>query len=76
ERYDYVYVAPPQHQGMWDRAVKELDRLASKWLNPDAWVIAQLHPREYERLNLEQLMEFDQRRYGSTLLVFYAIPGE
>jgi 16S rRNA (guanine966-N2)-methyltransferase len=37
----------------------------------DAWVIAQIHPREYEALALEHLEEFDQRKYGTTLLVFY-----
>jgi len=31
----------------------------------------QIHPREYRRMELESLEEFDQRKYGSTLLVFY-----
>jgi hypothetical protein len=37
----------------------------------DAWVVAQIHPREYLDLELENLEEFDQRKYGNTLLVFY-----
>ena len=36
-----------------------------------AWVIVQIHPREYRKLELQSLEEFDQRKYGSTLLVFY-----
>ncbi len=73
--FDYVYVAPPQYQGLWSRALRLLDERV-EWLNPDAWVVAQLHPREYEDLGLTRLEEVDQRRYGNTLLVFYEYPGE
>jgi len=34
-------------------------------------VIAQIHPVEYQTLDLVNLYEFDQRKYGSTILVFY-----
>ena len=44
--------------------------------NPDAWVIAQIHPREYKQLELGELMEFDQRKYGATKLIFYERPGD
>ncbi len=73
--FDYVYVAPPQYQGLWLRALRLLDERIA-WLNPDAWVVAQMHPREYEDLGLTRLEEVDQRRYGNTLLVFYEYPGE
>jgi 16S rRNA G966 N2-methylase RsmD len=44
------------------------------WLNNEgAWVIVQIHPREYRKLELQALEEFEQRKYGSTLLVFYEI---
>ena len=42
------------------------------WLSNDPEVIVQIHPREYLALDLNNLEEFDQRKYGSTLLVFYA----
>lgn len=71
---DFVYVAPPQYQGLWHKAVLALEGSIS-CLNPDAWVIAQMHPEEYAHLDLDRLVEFDQRRYGSTLLVFYEYPG-
>jgi hypothetical protein len=45
------------------------------WLNPDAWVIAQIDPDEYEEMKLSNLIEFDQRRYGNTLLIFYEWPS-
>lgn len=73
--FDYVYIAPPQYHGLWERAVLTVDE-HTPCINPDSWVIAQIHPEEYKLLNLENLIEFDQRRYGNTLLVFYEFPGE
>ena len=73
-KFDYVYVAPPQYHELWSRAVMMLDAHPG-WLNPDAWVIAQMHPKEYHGLELARLLESDQRKYGSTLLVFYELPG-
>lgn len=72
--FDFAYVAPPQYSRLWSRAVSELDE-ASGWLSLDAWVIAQMHPKEYRTLALTRLVEFDQRKYGRTLLVFYEKPG-
>jgi len=69
--FDYVYVAPPQYMEMWSKALLALDANPA-WLNDEgAWVIAQIHPREYRPLELTHLEEFDQRKYGSTLLVFF-----
>jgi len=73
--FDMVYLAPPQYQGLWSRAVQVVD--ASEGLvNPDGLVIAQLDPKEYEQLTLVHLQLVDERRYGSTLLCFYEWPGE
>ena len=68
--FDYVYVAPPQYKELWKRSLLSLDAHPG-WLSGDAWVIVQIHPKEYQALVLQNLTEFDQRRYGSTLLVFY-----
>lgn len=69
-QFDYVFIAPPQYKKMWSRALRALDK-NPYWLKNDAWVIVQIDPKEYEDLRLENLLEFDQRRYGNTLLVFY-----
>jgi 16S rRNA (guanine(966)-N(2))-methyltransferase RsmD len=69
-QFDYIFIAPPQYQDMWKRAVLCLDGNPG-WLVQDAWVIVQIHPVEYESLSLTHLVEFDQRKYGSTVLVFY-----
>lgn len=69
-RFDYIYIAPPQYKKMWKKALALVDENPA-WLVDDAWVIVQIHPVEYEELSLENLQEFEQRKYGSTLLVFY-----
>jgi 16S rRNA (guanine966-N2)-methyltransferase len=68
--FEYIYIAPPQYQDMWDKALQLLDDNI-EWLADDSWVIAQIHPKEYKPFEFENLEEFEQRRYGSTLLVFY-----
>lgn len=70
--FDYIYIAPPQYKGMWHRALHDVDQNTG-WLNETSWVIVQIHPREYESQTLEHLVEFEQRKYGSTLLVFYEV---
>jgi 16S rRNA (guanine(966)-N(2))-methyltransferase RsmD len=68
--FEYIYIAPPQYQDMWSKALELLDENLG-WLSDDGWVIAQIAPKEYKSLTLENLEEFEQRKYGSTLLVFY-----
>jgi 16S rRNA (guanine(966)-N(2))-methyltransferase RsmD len=69
--FEYIYIAPPQYQEMWAKAIELLDENIG-WLADDGWAVAQIHPREYKALALDQLEEFEQRKYGTTLLVFYA----
>jgi 16S rRNA (guanine(966)-N(2))-methyltransferase RsmD len=71
-QFDYAYVAPPQYKGTWKQALQSLDAHPG-WLSEDAWIIAQIHPREYETLSPVHFSEFDQRKYGSTLLVFFQV---
>ncbi len=68
--FDYVYIAPPQYKALWERALYALDDYPD-WLADDGWAIVQIHPREYQPLELDNLRLFDQRKYGSTLLLFY-----
>jgi 16S rRNA (guanine966-N2)-methyltransferase len=69
--FDYVYIAPPQYKEMAWKALLALDANPG-WLNDEgAWVIVQIHPREYRKLELQALEEFEQRKYGSTMLVFF-----
>lgn len=74
-QFDYIFIAPPQYKDMWKRALLCLDK-NPEWLAHDAWVIVQIHPVEYESISLPNLVEFDQRKYGSTMLNFYERPNE
>jgi 16S rRNA G966 N2-methylase RsmD len=73
--FQNVYIAPPQYKELWERAVLALDTNPS-WLTEDAWVMAQIHPREYKDLELHNLVKFDERKYSNTLLVFYELKEE
>ena len=70
KRFEYIYIAPPQYHEMWSKALNLLDTNL-EWLSDDGWVIVQIDPAEYENVELQNLEEFEQRKYGRTLLVFY-----
>lgn len=69
--FDLVYIAPPQYKGIWLTALKRLDENPVH-LNPDALVVVQIDPAEYqEGISLSCLDFYDERKYGSTMLLFY-----
>jgi len=70
--YDIIYVAPPQYHEMAARALALLD--TSPLLAGDGLVIVQIHPKErtgVAAIPLARLALTDERKYGSTLLMFY-----
>lgn len=69
-QFEYIYIAPPQYKMMWIEALRLVDEHTG-WLNEDGTVIAQIDPKEYEEVELKNLVEAEQRKYGKTLLVFY-----
>jgi 16S rRNA (guanine(966)-N(2))-methyltransferase RsmD len=69
-KFDYVYIAPPQYKEMWSKALLALNANPD-WLSEGAWVVVQIHPREEHEVELSNLSRFDERKYGSTLLLFY-----
>jgi 16S rRNA (guanine(966)-N(2))-methyltransferase RsmD len=68
--FDYIYIAPPQYKNLWLDALNMVDE-HSEWLAEDGWVIVQIHPVEYQPVKLTHFIEIEQRKYGSTLLVFF-----
>ena len=70
--YDFIYIAPPQYQGLWSAALKTLDGNPG-WLSPTGQAIAQIDPSEYDAaaLELAHFILSDERRYGNTLLLFF-----
>ena len=75
--YDMIYVAPPQYHEMAARALAMLD--TSPLLAEDGLVIVQIHPKERSAVAsvpLTRLVLSDERKYGSTLLMFYETVSE
>lgn len=72
-QFHYIYIAPPQFHGLWMQALSHLADNPG-WLAEDGWVIVQIAPKEYLSTTLPALIEFDQRKYGTTLLAFYRRP--
>lgn len=71
-RYDMVYIAPPQYQHLAAKALEQVERLPLT--DAGALAIAQIFPKErvdFDHLPLRKFRQVDERRYGSTLLLFY-----
>ncbi|GIK66469.1 MAG: rRNA methyltransferase [Chloroflexota bacterium] len=68
--FEIVYIAPPQYKAIWKEALLKLDA-HPQHLAPDALVIVQIDPKEREDLPLQNLTLYDERRYASTLLMFF-----
>jgi 16S rRNA (guanine(966)-N(2))-methyltransferase RsmD len=68
--FDYVYVAPPQYHGLWERTLLKLDQHAS-WVYPDGLILVQIDPKEEKAVELQNFREIDRRRYGNTAVLFY-----
>jgi 16S rRNA (guanine966-N2)-methyltransferase len=70
-KFNYIYVAPPQYKQMWIKSLECID-LSINLLSDDGWVIVQINPVELVDISLNNLVEFDRRKYGSTILLFYS----
>jgi 16S rRNA (guanine966-N2)-methyltransferase len=71
-QYDIIYVAPPQYHELAARALALLE--SAPLLADDGLVIVQVHPKERAGIIAApcgRLILADERRYGSTLLLFY-----
>jgi 16S rRNA G966 N2-methylase RsmD len=70
--YNVVYIAPPQYEELAARALALVD--SSTLYASGALVIVQIHPKERPGVAAVECKHFeltDERRYGSTLLMFY-----
>jgi len=73
--FEYIYIAPPQYKDLWIRALQALDQNPG-WLSPDGWIIVQIDPIEYQDHTYLSFNEFEKRRYGNTMLLFYEHRGQ
>lgn len=71
ERYDLIYIAPPQYKGLWLEALRLLDANPDWVPDEESSVIVQIDPKEFEEVEFDHLELVDQRSYGRTMLLFY-----
>ncbi len=71
EPFDLIFVAPPQYQDLWRKALQLIDSHPAL-LATFGSIIVQIHPKEDAPVTLEHLQEYDRRTYGSVMLAFYA----
>ena len=70
-RYGFIYAAPPQYKGIWLKTLEAFDA-NSQWHDPATRMVVQIDPSEYDtNQSHDCLSEYDQRKYGRTLLLFY-----
>jgi len=68
--FDVIYVAPPQYQGLWLRALRAVDA-RPEILTEEGQAIVQIYPKEWSEAELVAIALLDSRRYGSTALHFF-----
>lgn len=68
--FDVVYLAPPQYQGLWLRALLAVDA-HPELLTAEGLAIVQIFPKEWTEPGLVNLTLLDRRQYGSTALYFF-----
>jgi 16S rRNA (guanine966-N2)-methyltransferase len=73
--FDVIYIAPPQYQELWLRALRAVDD-RPELLCDEGQVIAQVFPKEWTEPGLVRLTLLDRRQYGSTALFFLGKRGD
>ena len=82
ESFDLIYIAPPQYKDLWVEAMQQIAQRPELLRRPSSesdedepagLAIVQIHPKEYESLELGAIRETRQKRYGNTLLVFFEV---
>jgi 16S rRNA (guanine966-N2)-methyltransferase len=68
--FDVIYIAPPQYQEIWLRALRAVDA-RPELLCGGGQVIVQVFPKEWTEPGLAHLALRDRRQYGSTALFFF-----
>lgn len=67
--FDVIYIAPPQYQGLWLKALLQVDA-RPELLVDDGVAVVQVFPKEWTEPSLQHLAVLDRRQYGSTALYF------
>lgn len=70
KQFDLIFIAPPQYKSLWVEAMHHIAE-RPELLSEEGSIIVQIDPKEYEELTLSAFQETSQRKYGSTLLIWY-----
>jgi 16S rRNA (guanine(966)-N(2))-methyltransferase RsmD len=73
--FDVIYIAPPQYQELWLRALRAVDT-RPELLQDGGQAIVQVFPKEWSDPGLVHLVLRDRRQYGSTALFFFGRRGD
>ncbi|MFK7800549.1 MAG: 16S rRNA (guanine(966)-N(2))-methyltransferase RsmD [Anaerolineae bacterium] len=79
DKFDFIFVAPPQYLELWKKALEIIDGDPDKFLREYGQVIIQIDPHENFKdgdggWRPKHLKLTDQRKYGRTLILFYEVP--
>lgn len=69
--FDLIYIAPPQYKNLWLEALHAIAERPER-LSKKGRIIVQIDPTEREEPELRFFHKFEERKYGSTLLMFYS----
>lgn len=69
--FDIIFVAPPQWQGLWVKAMAKLDERPG-WVAEGGLIVAQHDPKEDEDLALEHFERVRSKAYGGVQFGFYS----
>lgn len=67
--FDLIFIDPPYEAGLTDTVLKLIDR--SEMLAKDGVVVSETSKRIISKPVLSNLVEFDKRQYGDTVVTFY-----
>jgi 16S rRNA (guanine966-N2)-methyltransferase len=70
--FDVIYIAPPQYQELWRRALQAVAARLPGLLAEGGQAIVQVFPKEWSEPIPDGLELLDRRQYGSTALYFLA----
>lgn len=73
EKFDVIFVAPPQYKGIWLDVLNLLDARPQSYLFEGGLIVVQIDPREFSEVPLTGLVLTDKRRYGDALLCYYEV---
>lgn len=70
ESFDLIYIAPPQYERIWVKAV-ELVTQKPELVKSSGLVVIQIDPKEHETVSLPDFVSEKTKNYGNTMLLFF-----